>query len=330
MARIDSVADTRRADPREAAASLVKEMGIDAAEIALRLKAVDLTDTDREHLRGLRAFFARMADEGADAFVRYLVEAPELRAVVGDGRALDEVRALKRAHLVALGAADLDAAYVAQRVELAYRYGALGLETKWFLGAYHRVVLLLGDALLAREGADPARSWRCYQSVQKATSFDVALMTDTLIVQRERTIQRQQQAILELSTPVLQVRPGLLVLPVIGVIDAARAWQLTEQLLHAIRASRARVAVLDITGVAGLDSKAANHIVQTVEAARLMGAATVISGVSPEVAQTLVTLGVDLRRVATVGDLQRGLEEGDRLLGYRLVAAGDTPGEARS
>jgi rsbT co-antagonist protein RsbR len=101
--------------------------------------------------------------------------------------------------------------------------------------------------------------------------------------------------------PVLQVRDRLLILPIIGVVDPRRARQLTEQLLSAIQTNRARVVVIDITGVASIDLTVANHLVQTVEAARLMGASAIITGLSSEIAQTLVDLGVDLSMMRTGG-----------------------------
>ena len=134
-----------------------------------------------------------------------------------------------------------------------------------------------------------------------------------------RTIQQQQAAIAELSTPVLLVRPRLLMVPIIGVIDSQRAQQLTESLLGAIRTNRAKVVVMDITGVAAVDSKVDNHVIQTVAAARLMGADVIVTGLSADVAQSLVALGVDLSRIKSVGDLQGGLEEAERMLGYQVV-----------
>jgi len=139
------------------------------------------------------------------------------------------------------------------------------------------------------------------------------------VQERERVIRQQQEAIRELSTPVLQVRERLLILPIIGVIDPQRARQLTEQLLRAIRTNRAKVVVIDITGVAAMDVTVANHLVQTVEASRLLGATVIVTGLSPEIAQTLVTIGVDLGKMNTVGDLQGGIEQAERLLGYKVV-----------
>jgi rsbT co-antagonist protein RsbR len=118
---------------------------------------------------------------------------------------------------------------------------------------------------------------------------------------------------------VLQVRERLLILPIIGVIDPQRARQLTEQLLRGIRSNRAKVVVIDITGVAAMDATVANHLVQTVEASRLLGATVIVTGLSPEIAQTIVNIGVDLGKMNTVGDLQGGIEQAERLLGYKVV-----------
>src|SRR4029434_8653859 len=105
----------------------------------------------------------------------------------------------------------------------------------------------------------------------------------------------------------------------IGLIDPQRARQLTEQLLRAIRTNRAKVVVIDITGVPGLDAAVANPSVQPVEASRLLGAMVIVTGLSPEIAQTLVTIGVDLSKLNTVGGLQGGIELAGRVLGYKVV-----------
>jgi PAS domain S-box-containing protein len=159
-------------------------------------------------------------------------------------------------------------------------------------------------------------------TMQKKTEAELAKTNAALQGQIEER-RRAERAILELSTPVLQLREGLLILPIIGILDSQRARQLTEQLLNSIRNNRAKVAVVDITGVAAVDSKVANHLLQTAEAARLMGAIVILTGLSPEVAQSLVSIGVDLSRLITVGDLQGGIVEADRLLGVRVVRTQD-------
>lgn len=152
----------------------------------------------------------------------------------------------------------------------------------------------------------------------------------SFVQERERVIRQQQEAIRELSTPVLQVRERLLILPIIGVIDAQRARQLTEQLLRGIRANRAKVVVVDISGVPTIDHAVANHLVKTVEASRLMGASVIITGLSAEIAQTLVTIGVDLSKMNAVGDLQGGIEKAELLLGYKVIIAVNEPAGSKS
>ena len=193
------------------------------------------------------------------------------------------------------------------------------VETHEVLG----IVLLLRDvlarSLFKKYQADFGMLNRVLDAYEPAANRIANTVGVSFVEERERIIRQQQEAIRELSTPVLQVRERLLILPIIGVIDPQRARQLTEQLLRGIRANRAKVVVIDITGVPSVDSTVANHLVQTVDASRLMGATVIVTGLSSEIAQTLVTIGVDLTKMRTVGDLQGGIEEAERLLGYQLV-----------
>jgi rsbT co-antagonist protein RsbR len=199
-----------------------------------------------------------------------------------------------------------------------------GVETHEVIG----IVLLLRDvlarSLFAKYQADPALLNRIQDAYEPAANRIAVTVAVGFVQERERVIREQQEAIRVLSTPVLQVRERLLILPIIGVIDPQRARQLTEQLLRGIRMNRAKVVVIDITGVPVMDETVANHLVQTVEAARLLGATVIITGLSPEIAQTLVTIGVDLGKMNTVGDLQGGIEEAERALGYKVVLIGET------
>ncbi len=202
--------------------------------------------------------------------------------------------------------------------DLSERIIPRGVDTDEVLG----IVLLLRDvlarSLFVRYQDDSELLDRVLDAYEPAANRIANTVGVNFVQERERVIRQQQEAIRELSTPVLQVRERLLILPIIGVLDGQRARQLTEQLLRGIRANRARVIVIDITGVPTIDSTVANHLVQTVDASRLMGASVIITGLSPEIAQTLVTLGVDLSKVNAVGDLQGGIEEAERLLGYQV------------
>jgi len=139
------------------------------------------------------------------------------------------------------------------------------------------------------------------------------------VEEREKVIKEQQQAMLSLSTPVLQIRDQILVLPLIGTIDSARAAQIVEQLLNSIVETQAVVVIIDITGVPVIDTAVANHLIKTIQAAKMLGASAIITGISPANAQTLVTLGVDLSMMTTRGNLRSGVKLADEMLKIEVV-----------
>jgi rsbT co-antagonist protein RsbR len=127
--------------------------------------------------------------------------------------------------------------------------------------------------------------------------------TETYFKARERIIMRQQEEMLELSTPVVTLWKGILALPLIGTLDSARTQVIMENLLQRIVETGSMIAILDITGVPTVDTLVAQHLLKTVAAARLMGADCIISGIRPQIAQTIVHLGVDLTQVTTKASL---------------------------
>jgi len=207
--------------------------------------------------------------------------------------------------------------------DLSERIIPRGVETHEVVG----IVLLLRDvlarSLFEKYHHDFDLLNRVLDAYEPAANRIANTVAVSFVEQRERVIRQQQDAILELSTPVLQVRERLLILPIIGVLDNQRAQQLTEQLLRGIRSHRAKVVVIDITGVPDVDEAVANSIVRTVDASRLMGAEVIITGLSSKIAQILVTIGVDLNKVHTVGDLQGGIEEAERRLGFQVTRQSD-------
>jgi rsbT co-antagonist protein RsbR len=204
--------------------------------------------------------------------------------------------------------------YLARMGAAGVRYAEAGLDfTAWFAAGRalrSRLTPMMVEAL-----SDDAE--RLAESVRGvAILIDLVLLAvgQTYISAKERIITEQQAVLRELSTPVLELRPGLLLVPLVGLIDSERALLLTQQLLEGIAAYRAKAVVLDITGVPAVDSAVANHLMQTVQATRLMGAHTLISGLSAENAQTLVRLGLDLAPLNTVGTLADGVLQASAIL----------------
>jgi rsbT co-antagonist protein RsbR len=300
---------------------LSKEMGITDEAVARRRRLVGLEAQDLARISSVKALILSRIEELTAVFFDYLAGMEEGRPVTGNRVALERAKQLKREHLRAMVHPEYDAAYANQRIELAMLYSKLGLELRVFLGAFNHLLMSMGNVIMKGFEQSPSEGFEAFMSLKKVAFFDIGVMVDVIVFDRERVIRQQQDAIRELSTPVLQVRDRLLLLPIIGVIDTHRARLVTENLLRSIRASRAKVVVMDVTGVATLDSKVANHLIQAVTAAKLMGASVIVTGLSAEVAQALVALGIDLTKLNTVGDLQGGMEEAERYLGFKVSAA---------
>ncbi len=246
------------------------------------------------------------------------ITAAQLLAVMTPQEIFSEVTAVYDNYVDALETGSVEA-LEAYAKNLSERIIPRGVETHEVLG----VVLLLRDVLarsLFQTYQQDARLLsRVLDAYEPAANRIAVTVGVSFVQERERVIGQQQAAIRELSTPVLKVREQLVILPIIGALDDARAGQLTQQLLNGIRENRAKIVVVDITGVPAIDVSVANHLVQAVRASGLMGARVILTGLSAAIAQTLVDLGVDLSMIQSVGDLQGGIEEGERQLNYAVT-----------
>ena len=147
---------------------------------------------------------------------------------------------------------------------------------------------------------------KMFDTVWSATELldRLALVTsEAYMAAKEELISRQQQELMELSTPVVKLWDGILALPIIGTLDSARTQVVMENLLQSVVATNSKYAIIDITGVPTVDTLVAQHLLKTITAARLMGAECIISGVRPQIAQTIVHLGINLEDVITKANL---------------------------
>ena len=273
----------------------------------------------RELVAHLRQARAALREE----WTRRITEA-QLLSVMTPEEIFSEVTAVYDNYVDALESGSVEALEPYAK-NLSERIIPRGVETHEVLG----VVLLLRDvlarSLFEKYQDDRELLNRVLDAYEPAANRIAVTVSVSFVQERERIIRQQQVAIRELSTPVLKVRDQLLILPIIGALDTARARQLTEQLLNGIRENRAKFVVIDITGVPGIDMQVANYLVQAVRASGLMGARVIITGLSAEIAQTLVNIGVDLSMMQSVGDLQGGIEEAERQLRYAVTRTVDEP-----
>ncbi|WP_440133666.1 STAS domain-containing protein [Chitinophaga sancti] len=173
-------------------------------------------------------------------------------------------------------------------------------------------IFSLKEALLASLQADikddPFALVDAVIKISKLMDYLCVIAFETFIKGREEVILRQTDEIAEISTPVIRVWDGILALPIIGTLDSSRTQVVMENLLQEIVISGSTIAILDISGVAAVDSLVAQHLIKTVAATRLMGAECIISGIRPEIAQTVVHLGIDLSNIVTKATLASALK----------------------
>lgn len=286
-----------------------------------RTYALWLTNAEREAMKDFWTVYDAHYDEISDAVMGAVSGKPELVALFAaiPPEKLEEQRRTSRQRMRRAMIDGEWESYLENLRREGANYGRAGVGfLVWYemLAVYRSQIVRL---LFQEYGQTPDRLLSMLTAHSKFSDQAMAMIGEAYLDTKESTIRQQQEAILELSTPVLALRERLLLLPIVGLLDSHRAQQLTEHLLQAIRDHRARVVVIDITGVPTVDSMVANHLIRTAEAARLMGAKAIITGLSTEIAQTLVRIGVDLTRLNTLGDLRSGIEAADHILGYELI-----------
>ncbi|MBA2651370.1 MAG: STAS domain-containing protein [Tatlockia sp.] len=294
-------------------------MNINEQDIERRKEWLEFTKNDVAHLAELNPIAQGYSAELIKSLNAHFKKFEESSQIFENPEVLKRVKILQKEYFLGLTQGNYDSKYIEERLNVGSVHASIGLDVKWYLGAYNFYIQAVGNKIFEAFKDDPDKIKDLFLSLIKLVFMDIGLAIDTYIYEREITIHDQQEILKELSTPVLQVRDELLILPIVGAIDEQRAKLLTETLLICIRDRRAKVVVMDITGVSTVDSRVANHLLQTVDASRLMGATVIVTGLSPEVAQTLVTIGVNLAKLNTVGDLQGGLAKAERLLGYNIT-----------
>jgi rsbT co-antagonist protein RsbR len=294
-------------------------LNLDEAELRARRTFFELGDDDLARLASLRPFAEKHTDAIVDDFYELLLRHPDTRKFFPDDATVRRVKHTQRQYFLGLFTGRCDLAYVEDRLRVGAAHERIGLAPKWYLGAYRKYIDLVAQRLVS-ELEDPAEARAAIASVQKIVAFDTALAIDTYIAAKEDTVRRHQAAIRELSTPVIRVHDGILLLPLVGAIDSLRAQQIMESVLVRVVEAQAKCIILDIAGVPVVDTKVADNLVKTTAAVRLLGAETILTGISAQVARTIVQLGVDISTMHTLARLGDGIELALSMVGKKIMA----------
>jgi rsbT co-antagonist protein RsbR len=291
---------------------------LDDSEIARRRALYLVTDEDLARLASLQPFAAKLVDRLVDEFYAFVLDHAETRGFIPNEAALAAVKRTQREYFLGLFAGRCDAAYVRNRLRVGTTHERIGLAPKLYLGAYRKYLSLVHDHLHAELDAQAALA--AFESLRRLVFFDIALAIDTYIAASQESLARYQQALQELSTPVIRVYERVLLLPLVGAIDTHRAQEITNNVVLAVVREAARCMIIDIAGVAVVDTRVAQHLLDTTAAVSLLGAKTVLTGISPQVARTMVQLGIDLSSMLTVSRLSDGIELALDMVGKSITA----------
>ncbi|MDP2342221.1 MAG: protoglobin domain-containing protein [Deltaproteobacteria bacterium] len=294
-------------------------LNLDDAELKSRRAFFEITDDDLALLASARPFAERHMDEFVEELYVLILGHPETRRIFANDGVVRRVQAMQKQYFLGVFSGRCDLAYVADRLRIGVAHERVGVAPKWYIGAYGRYLRQL-LARLVRDIPEPAKAQAIFASATKVVAFDMALAMDTYLTAKLEAIARHQAAIRELSTPVIQLHDRILLLPLVGTLDTQRAEQVMETVLMKVVEHQAAVIITDIAGVAVVDTKVADHLLQTTQAVRLLGAESILTGISPLVAKTIVRLGIDITAMHTRSHLAAGVE-----LAHEFVRRGAQP-----
>ncbi len=266
----------------------------------------DVTDADLAALRQLGECVVPKMDDFVKAFYVWLRTLPEFNVYFPDQGMVDHVKGLQKAYWLEVFAGEIDQAYFDRRMTVGETHARIGLPLGIYFSAMNRATVLFTGELYD-DSLDAESYAASVLALHKVASMDTALVVDTYARISNEAASAQSNALMEMSTPVTQIWEGILLLPLVGLIDSKRAQDIMDASLAKIADTQARIFILDISGVGVVDTAVANYLIKVTKATRLMGCESTISGVSPAIAQTITELGIDIGNVRTTANMRDAL-----------------------
>lgn len=277
----------------QASQPLLDRFGISANDLSLLRECGQALGTDA-------------VDRVVDRFYTWLPSQPEFHVFFNNSDEVERVKKLQREYWTDFFNATVDQRYLDYRIHIGELHARRDLPNEVFFAAMLQFQLYFLDELRAKLGPD--RMQKATSAFIKLLALDTFLVTDQIAQFAKRRIAETSKAMLAMSTPVTSIWEGILLLPLVGIVDSQRTKDIMEKVLERIAETGARVFVMDISGVVTVDTAVANHFIKITQATRLMACQSIISGISPNVAQTLVELGANIGEVRTTSKLSHALQ----------------------
>jgi rsbT co-antagonist protein RsbR len=282
-----------------------------------------LFDTTEEDFERIRTF-GRIVSPKMDAFIEHFYAylrkalAADFEIHFPDDKTLASAQAAFRRAWYTFFEAKWDAEYFASRERIGEVHAQLQVEPRYYLAALNKAIDIWTEDIY--QGGIAAAEWPAtIGSLRRTANMEGALVVDVYSRRTGEVIAQQSRAMIDMSTPIAALCDGVLMLPIVGLLDSRRAEDIMQRMLEQVAEKEAVMFILDISGVAVVDTAVANHLIRMTKAARLMGCDTIVSGLSPSVARTIVELGIDVSDMRTTGTLQDALKVAFNRVGLERV-----------
>jgi rsbT co-antagonist protein RsbR len=279
-----------------------------------------LTQHDLARIQAFAAVAEPAMEQMVDAWYAWLRTQPEFEQFFSETDTLKRVQGLQHSYWQIFMSGVVDEEYISRRRRVGEAHARIGLPLNTYFAGMNRFLQCLNEVAV-ESGMSVDERLATQHSITKLLHLDTAIVVDTYNAMVEETLTAQSQSLLEMSTPVTHIWDGILLLPIVGLIDSKRARDVMNATLEKIAQSQARIFILDISGVGVVDTAVANHMIKISRATRLMGCECVISGVSPSIAQTIVDLGIEVGDVKTTSTMKDALATAFSQLGMTICRA---------
>jgi rsbT co-antagonist protein RsbR len=271
------------------------------------LDRFDISAEDLALLKDCGKVLADKIDGVVDRFYEWLGQQPEFEVFFSSQDTVERVKRQQKVYWADFFSGVVDQRYIDYRVHIGEIHAQRDIPNLIYFAAMLRFQLLFMEELMA-SGLPADRRRPAVRAFNKLLALDTFVTSDQIAQFAKRRVMESGKAMLAMSTPVTSIWDGILLLPLVGIVDSQRTQDIMEKSLSRIAESRARVFVMDISGVVTVDTAVANNFIRITQATRLMGCDCIISGISPSVARTLVELGANVGEVRTTATLRDALQ----------------------